>query len=94
MPYSEDKEASADFKGGFHTKGVTPEIKERIKKEQKKFTLSEVAALQSELSKAHRQFKQGLINLKTYEDKRNEIIKKYNITKEERIRFLGAKFAS
>lgn len=94
MPYTEDKEANADFSGGFHTKGVTPEIKERIKKEQKKFTLSEVAALSSELAKAHRQFKQGIINLETYENKRKEIFKKYNITKDERERFLGKKFAS
>ena len=94
MPYEEDKEALPEFKGGFHTKGVTPETKARILKAQKDFTSSQVKDLQSVLNKLHRQFKSGSMNLAEYEKKRRDAYKNFNITKEERIKFLGAKFAS
>ena len=85
MPYEEEKISIP--------KSTTIPKSER-EKLQKEFTLSKVADLQSVLNKLHRQFKQGLMNLETYEQKRKDVFKLFAISREDRIKFLGAKFAS
>ena len=90
MSHNDDKE----FQGGFHTKGVSEEVKEKIKKKQKDFSSQQVADMSSELTKLHRKFKSGSIRIIEYEQGRRDIYKKYDITKDERIRYLGKKFAS
>ena len=90
MSHSENSE----FKGGFHTDGVSPEIKEKIKKRQKDFTSQQVSDMSSELTKANRKLRSGVFNQAQYKEERERIFKKYDITKDERIRYLGKKFAS
>lgn len=62
--------------------------------EQKKFTATQIGDMFSELNKAHRKFKTGGFKLQAYEQERKRIYSKFAITKEERIKFLGQKFAN
>ena len=89
MPYDEDKDLT-----NITTKGTTPEIKERIIKKQKEFTAQQVGDMSSELTKANRKLRSGIFTQAQYKEERERIFKKYDITKDERIRFLGKKFAN
>ena len=90
MSHNDDRE----FQGGFHTKGVSDKVKEKIKKKQKDFTSQQVSDMSSELTKANRKLRSGVFNQAQYKEERERIFKKYDITKDERIRYLGKKFAS
>ena len=85
MPYEEDKTT-------IPTSSTIPKSRREIL--QKNFTNSQVADMSSELSKANRQLRSGVYNQAQYKEAREKIFAKYDITKAERIRFLGAKFAS
>jgi len=62
-------------------------------RKQKEFTAEQVSGMSSELTKANRKLRSGIFNQAQYKEERNRIFKKYDITKDERIRFLGKKFA-
>ena len=85
MPYEEDKTLA--------NKSTTTPRTHR-EKFQKEFTTQQVADMSSELSKANRKLRLGVFNQSQYKEEREKIFSKYNITKDERIKFLGAKFAS
>jgi len=86
MSLNEDKPKTISH----HTS--TPKT-ERERK-QKEFTSEQVSGMSSELTKANRKLRSGIFTTKQYEEERQRIFKKYDITKEERIRYLGKKFAS
>lgn len=90
MPYDED-----EYKKGLESiiSNSTKPKSDRERK-QKDFTASQVAGMQSELTKANRKLRSGIFNTKQYQEERNRIFKKYDITKAERERFLGRKFAT
>jgi len=63
-------------------------------RKQKEFTSEQVAGMSSELTKANRKLRSGIFTQAQYQEERQRIFKKYDITKEERIKYLGKKFAS
>jgi len=63
-------------------------------KKQKEFTAEQVSGMSSELTKANRKLRSGIFTQKQYQEERMRIFKKYDITKDERIRYLGKKFAN
>ena len=89
MPYEEDK--TLVDKSTNITHSVPRTHSEKL---QKEFTTQQVADMSSELSKANRKLRSGVFNQSQYKEEREKIFSKYNITKDERIKFLGAKFAT
>lgn len=82
------------YSDSFPTKGVTPEVKKEIIRKQKEFTAQQVSGMNSELIKLNKRFKKGDFTDDQYNNERQKIFLKYDITKEERIRFLGLKLGS
>ena len=88
MPYSEDTDKIKDIP----TSSTIPKtIRE---KKQKDFTSEQVAGMSSELTKANRKLRSGIFTTQQYAEERQRIFLKYDIKREERIRYLGKKFAS
>lgn len=90
MPY----ESSGISTDNFHTNKVDEATKKEIVKKQREFTNEQVSGMSSELNKLNKQFRAGKFTDKQYKEERQKIFKKYDITKEERIRFLGKKLGS
>ena len=97
IPYNEDKESKTDssdsIKPHITSHGTSTPKSERERK-QKEFTSSQVSDMSSELTKANRKLRSGVFNQAQYKAERERIFKKYDITRDERIRFLGKKFAN
>lgn len=93
MPYDETTGTSKPIRPHITSQGTSTPKSERERK-QKDFTSQQVSDMSSELTKANRKLRSGIFNQAQYKEERERIFKKYDITKDERIRFLGKKFAN
>jgi len=90
MPYQHSEE----YLKTHTTSKDTSTPKNEKERKQKEFTSEQVAGMSSELTKANRKLRSGIFTQAQYQEERQRIFKKYDITKDERIKYLGKKFAS